>query len=206
MAASLAASLQSTEDMINIKLLQLDVLINSLEDLSYSSTGTVDVDAMAAQVAVLTGNDATQDQDIIDLRADLDQEIIDRLSIMFSTTQAEFDTSKYKTVLDLSTNLDLLEGVVQGILQNGTGGDNNIQSDWLETNPQNDAYILNKPKWIQAVLSFYEWQSDTLINYAVYGDSISWKVERYQIDDSRWNQGSGNIPDTLSKCQMLTYI
>lgn len=211
---TLTQSLDSTriefQNNINSSLLELEILINALEDLSYDDDGIVDANELVAKVALLEANNATNEQDILDLDNKLNQEIQDRINIMYPNgLQQSFNTTKYKTILELSTNLALLEDIVQAIEEGGTGGDNNVQADWNEIDPQADAYILNKPQWIQAVYNFYEYggtHSNTLIRYDVYGDNTAWKAEKFYESTSLWYlNGSGDIPDTLVKCQLLTY-
>lgn len=212
---TLVQSLDSTriefQNNINNSLLELEILINALEDLSYDDDGVVDTNELVAKVALLEANNATNEQDIIDLTQALNTEIQDRINLMYlDGYQQSFNTTKYKTILELSTNLDLLEIIVSSIDQNGTSGDTNIQSDWDELNPEADAYILNKPQWDQSTYDFYEYGgsgNNTLIRYDIYGDNISWKAEKFYDSTSLWYlNGSGDIPDTLTKCQLLTYV
>ncbi len=205
---SLTAQAQNFQNIISSDLIQLNALIEALEDLSYTNDNNIDIDALVAQVALLSSQNAQQQQDIDDLNNSLLVEIQQRINILYGAPfdENDFQQAKYKTIIELSANLALLEGIVSSIQSGGTGGDDNIQSDWADTDPTSDSYIHNKPQWVQSIGVYYEWQQDILIRYDVYGDLILWKVERFSAGQSKWFvTGSGQLPSTLADCQILQY-
>lgn len=208
---ALEAQSLNFQNKIDNDLVQLNALITALEDLSYTNSNNVDIDSLVARVALLEGSTAQLEQNFLNLTDSLNQEIQDRISIMYPTgfTLSDFDQQKYRTILELSSNLVVLENQVQTIL-NGTGiggsGESNVQSDWTETDVNSDAYIKNKPQWIQSDYVFYEWIQDVLTRYDVYIKPFSWKVERFRGGTSTWASGVNQPPDTLAKCQILNYI
>jgi len=209
--SSLAAQAKVFQKEIEKDLSKLASLIQALEDIEYED-GDVDPEDIIAEIAVVRATAEANTQELVDLREALANEVKARINLMYSEslTEDDFNDTKYKTILELSSNLTLLERIVQDIDDAVSGDIHQVPADWNQEDETARDYIKNKPqipKIIRSIYNFYEFLDNDIIRYDVFGDTNSWKVERFstQTNSIKISTGSGEIPDTLADCQVLEY-